>query len=386
MSFAQVFDTYENLDFAEILQSVTVQDVDRVLGKRPEAGELLSHEDFLTLLAPAARERLEQMAQKAHQLTVQHFGKTIQFFTPLYLSNYCTNHCVYCGFNARTGIARKHLTMDEIRQEAEAISATGMKHLLILTGEAPKIATVEYLEESMEVLREYFPSVSIEIYAMDEEQYSRMVAAGVDGLTLYQETYNREAYEQLHPAGPKKDFLFRLDAPERGCRAGMRVVNIGALLGLDDWRRDSFFTGIHAAWLQKNYPSTDISISLPRMRPHAGEFQPVSIADDSDLVQVMLAQRLFLPHCGITISTREGAAFRDNIVPLGVTKMSAGVLTTVGGHSDDAEDEESTGQFDISDTRSLDDMCAAIRSKSYQPVFKDWQPFLDNEVSDVSVE
>ena len=375
MSFLNTFEQYEAFDFESFFSSVTLHDVDRVLGKDPGASELLTPEDFLTLLAPVARERLEEMAQKAHRLTVQHFGKTIHFFTPLYLSNFCTNHCIYCGFNAKTGIARKQLTMDEIREEAEAISATGMKHLLILTGEAPKLATVEYLEEAMSVLRDYFPSVSIEIYAMDEEQYRRMVDSGVDGLTIYQETYNRTEYAHLHPKGPKRDFNFRLDAPERGCKAGMRVVNIGALLGLDDWRRDSFFTALHAQWLQKHYPATDVSISLPRMRPHAGDFEPVTIADDTDLVQVMLAHRLFLPHCGITISTREGAKFRDNIIPLGVTKMSAGVCTSVGGHA--VEDEESTGQFDISDERSLDEMCAAVRNRSYQPVYKDWHPIFE---------
>jgi 2-iminoacetate synthase len=372
MSFHTALEKYEHVDFAAIFAAATADDVRRVLSKDIDGGERLTPEDLMVLLSPAASTELETMAQKAHQLSIRHFGRTISFFTPLYLSNFCTNHCIYCGFNAENGIRRRQLDMAQIEAEAKAISSTGMKNLLILTGEAPKKASVEYLEGSLAILRKYFPSVSIEIYAMTEDEYCRMVAAGADGLTLFQETYNRDAYKYLHPAGPKKDFSFRIDAPERGCKAGMRVVNIGALLGLDDWRRDSFFTGLHASWLQDHYPQTDIAISLPRMRPHVGAFQPASIVDDRGMVQVMLAHRLFLPSVGMTISTREAADFRENIMPLGVTRMSAGVSTAVGGHCDDENDD--TGQFEISDDRSLDEMCRVVRSKGYQPIFKDWHP------------
>ena len=191
---------------------------------------------------------------------------------------------------------------------------------------------------------------------------------------MFQETYDEELYAELHPKGPKRDFRFRLDAPERGCKAGMRVVNIGALLGLGDWHRDALLTGLHAAYLMHKYPEVDIAVSLPRMRPHAGEYQPATIVGDRDMVQFMLALRLFLPRLGITISTRENAEFRENLLPLGVTRMSAGVSTAVGGHSNDAEE---VGQFEISDSRDVDEMCEALRRRGYQPVFKDWEPIVD---------
>lgn len=366
MSFAQVLAQYDGVDILRMVDRVTLADVQRTLAK-----QVLTAEDYLVLLSPAASPLLEQMAQKAHQLSIQYFGRTIQLFTPLYLSNYCTNQCVYCGFNTCNAIKRTQLDAGQIRREGEAIAATGLKHLLLLTGEAPKKASVEYIGQAAGILRDLFPSLSIEVYAMKSHEYEYLVACGIDGLTLFQETYNRELYAVLHPGGPKRDYSFRIDAPERGCAAGMRTVNIGALLGLDEWRRDAYFTGLHAQYLQHAYPMTDIAISLPRMRPHAGDFQPTSIVSDRELVQIMLAQRIFLPRCGITISTREPAAFRDHLIPLGVTKMSAGVTTAVGGHT---SEEDEVGQFEISDPRSVDEMCIAVREKGYQPVFKDWEP------------
>lgn len=369
MSFYSICKEYGEAPLAERFEAVTENDVLRVLDK-----ESVGPEDFLTLMSPSASTHLEAMARKASQLTLQHFGRTIHLFTPLYLSNYCSNHCVYCGFNARNKIPRTQLELDELEQEAKAIAAMGIKHLLILTGESRAKASPEYLESCMTVLRRYFPSVSIEIYAMEQEEYARMVDAGVDGLTIYQETYDEALYAKLHPRGPKKDFRFRLDAPERGCRAGMRVINVGALLGLGDWRTDALITGLHAAYLMDGYPDVDVAVSLPRMRPHAGEFQPTTIVEDRDMVQFMLALRLFLPRLGITVSTRESAEFRENILPLGVTKMSAGVSTEVGGHS---QDGEKVGQFDISDERTVSEMCDALKKRGYQPVFKDWEPLYE---------
>lgn len=331
-------------------------------------------EDFLALLSPAAAPHLEAMAQRASRVTLQHFGRTVSLFTPLYLANHCANHCRYCGFNATTGITRSKLTLDEVRAEGEAIAATGLKHLLLLTGEAPKKAGVDYLESSLGVLRPLFPSLSIEVFPMATAEYARLVRGGVDGLTIFQETYNTERYDQLHPAGPKRDFRNRLDAPERGCEAGMRTVNIGALLGLDDWRRDLFLAGMHAAWLMARYPGVEVSLSLPRMRPHTGSFVPACTVSDRELVQAMAAVRLFLPRAGITISTREAPALRDNILGLGVTRMSAGVSTAVGGH---AKQSGAPGQFEISDPRSVDEMCAALRARGFQPVFKDWEPIAE---------
>lgn len=369
MSFYSICAEYSAAPIAEQLASMTEADVRRALAKTTRGPE-----DFLALMSPAAVPLLEEMAQKASQLTLQHFGRTIHLFTPLYLSNYCANHCVYCGFNAKNDIPRTQLEPAQLEQEAKAIAATGLKHLLILTGEARAKASPEYLESCMGVLRKYFPSVSIEIYAMEQDEYARLVAAGVDGLTIYQETYDEVLYATLHPRGPKRDFRYRLDAPERGCKAGMRVVNVGALLGLGDWHKDAVITAMHAAYLQDKYPNVDVAVSLPRMRPHAGEFQPTSIVSDRDMVQIMLALRLFLPRLGITVSTRESAQFRENILPLGVTKMSAGVSTAVGGHS---QDGDKVGQFDISDERSVDEMCQVLRKHGYQPVFKDWEPIVE---------
>lgn len=369
MSFYPLFAECAAAPLNERCASVSEADVLRALHRTTPG-----FDDFLALMSPAATPFLEEMAGKSSQLTNQHFGRTIHLFTPLYLSSYCANHCVYCGFNARNDIPRSRLSMEQLEEEAAAIAATGLKHLLILTGEAPGKAGVDYLEQCMAVLRPYFPSVSIEVFAMDEDEYARLVKAGVDGLTIYQETYDEVLYEQLHPRGPKKDFRYRLDAPERGCKAGMRVVNIGALLGLGDWRKDALLTGLHAKYLMDRYPEVDIAVSLPRMRPHAGEFQPTSIVSDRDMVQFMLALRIFLPRLGITVSTRESADFRENILPLGVTKMSAGVTTAVGGHT---QDDDQVGQFEISDDRSVEEMCEMLRAHGYQPVFKDWEPFDD---------
>lgn len=370
MSFYPLLKKWEGLDLEELFAAATEQDVRRAV-ERTTPG----FDDFVALMSPAASGLLEEMARKARDLTVRHFGRTISLFTPLYLSNYCTNHCVYCGFNCTNGIHRSMLTLEEVDAEGAAIAATGLKHLLILTGDAPAKAGVDYLEACASVLGNHFPSVSIEVYSLTEEEYARLVAAGVDGMTMFQETYDEKLYPTLHPKGPKSDFRFRLDAPERACRAGMRVVNVGALLGLGDWRRDALMTGLHARYLMDRYPGTDIAVSLPRMRPHAGAWQPASIVGDRDMVQFLMALRLFLPRLGVTISTRESAEFRENILPLGVTKMSAGVSTAVGGHAEATSDAEDTSQFEISDGRSVDEMCAALRARGYQPVFKDWQPF-----------
>lgn len=369
MSFYPLIEEYARTLPDDCFAEFSEEDVRRALNRTT-----LADGDFMALMSPAAAGLLEEMAQKANRLTTRHFGRTINLFTPLYLSNFCTNHCVYCGFNCRNQIHRSMLTLEQVDAEGRAIAATGLKHLLILTGDAPAKAGVDYLEECTRVLARYFPSVSVEVFALTEEEYARLNRAGVDGLTMFQETYDEALYATLHPKGPKRDFRFRLDAPERGCRAGLRTVNIGALLGLGDWRRDALLTGLHAAYLTRHYPQTEIAVSLPRMRPHAGGWQPATIADDRDMVQFMTALRLFLPRVGITISTRENAQFRENILPLGVTRMSAGVSTAVGGHSDEGSDDENTGQFEISDDRNVDEMCAALRARGYQPVFKDWEP------------
>jgi 2-iminoacetate synthase len=310
------------------------------------------------------------MARRAHTLTLAQFGRTIVLYTPLYLSNHCTNGCLYCSFNHKNRIGRRQLTLDEVEDEARTIAASGLKHILILTGDAPAIASVDYIANCCRVLDRHFTSIGIEVYALTEAEYRYLIEAGVDSLTLYQETYNETLYDRLHPTGPKRDYGFRMDAPERACRAAMRSVNVGALLGLDDWRRDAFFTGLHARYLQDRYPETEIGVSLPRIRPHVGGFQPACTVADKHIVQIMTAFRLFMPRVGIAISTRERAPFRDRLLPLGVTRMSAGSCTAVGGHTDG---DNATGQFEISDERSVPEMVAMLRRSGWQPVFKDWQ-------------
>lgn len=364
MSFYDICRTYGSFDFESFYEKIADADLKRIIAKGR-----LAETDYLALLSPQAEGQLEEMAQKAHRLTVQHFGRVILLYTPLYLSNYCVNHCVYCGFQVHNKLERKKLSLPEVEREAQIIAATGLKHILILTGESRRESPVSYIRECVEVLKKYFTSISIEIYPLEEEEYADLISAGVDGLTIYQEVYDEAAYAELHPAGPKRNYRFRLEAPERACRAGMRTVNVGALLGLHQWRTEAFFTGLHANYLQDMFPDVEVGISPPRMRPHLGGFQPRVKVDDRDLVQYLLAFRLFMPRGSVSISTRERAELRDRLVRLGATRMSAGSCTAVGGRSD----HDSTGQFEISDRRSVAEMARMIYSQGYQPVYKDWQ-------------
>lgn len=365
MSFYNKYLAYKDFDFENYLESVTEDQILRLINK-----DRLTEMEYLALLSKAAGKHLELMARRAHQLTLQHFGKVIFLYTPLYLANYCVNKCVYCGFNVTNDITRKKLSLSEVEKEARTISSTGLRHILLLTGESRQHTPVSYIRECVEVLKDYFRSIAIEIYPLETEEYKELIEAGVDSLTIYQEVYDEGIYSQLHLKGPKRDYEYRLDAPERACTVGMRQVNIGALLGLHEWRQEAFFAGLHADYLQNKYLDTEISLSLPRMRPHVGQFQPLCDVDDKSLVQILLAMRLFMPRAGITISTRERAELRDNLIGLGVTKMSAGTSTEVGGH---ALEDKSEGQFNISDSRSVEEIKNLIYSKGYQPVFKDWQ-------------
>jgi len=365
MTFYDEITRLQNVDLAGEFERVTSSQVAAALGKSE-----LQPQHFLTLLSPAASGSLEEMANVAHRLTLQHFGRTIQLYTPLYLANYCVNYCVYCGFNAGNDIPRRQLTLEEVEMEAQAISRTGLQHLLVLTGESRQHSPVSYLKDCVTILRRYFSSISIEVYPLSTEEYAELIAAGVDGMTIYQEVYNQEVYSRLHPRGPKRDYHFRLEAPERAGQAGIRAMNIGALLGLYDWRSEVFMTGVHAAYLQNKFPEIEISVSFPRMRPQYGDYRPEYLVLDRDLVQSILAIRLFLPRAGITISTRESTELRDNLIRLGVTKMSAGSSTAVGGHIDAVE---GLGQFEISDKRSVDEMRKTISDLGYKAVLKDWQ-------------
>lgn len=356
--------SFGTFDFEGFFRSLTDNDIKRVLNKNRLTGL-----DYLALLSPAAESHLEEMAQRAHRLTVQHFGRVILLYTPIYLANHCVNKCVYCGFGAQNKLERKKLTPAQVEAESRVISATGLKHVLILTGESRADSPVSYIRECVEVLKKHFTSISIEIYPLEEGEYAELIDAGVDGLTIYQEVYDEKVYDGLHPAGPKRNYRYRLEAPERACRAGMRTVNVGALLGLNHWRTEAFFTGLHADYLQNMFPEAEVSISPPRMRPHLGGFQPPVRVSDKNLVQYMQAFRLFMPRGGITISTRERPELRDRLVRLGATKMSAGSCTAVGGRSG----TDTTGQFEISDERSVAEMAGMLYSQGYQPVYKDWQ-------------
>lgn len=364
MSFYNEYKKYKNLNYEALYNNINVDQVKRVLSK-----EKITREDFFALLSPAASECLEMMAQKAHKLSLKHFGKTILLYTPMYISNYCVNRCSYCGYNIDNKLHRKKLSLEEIEKEAKNIADQGFKHILILTGESPKDSPVSYIIEAVKIMKKYFQNIGIEIYPLTKEEYGKVIEAGVDSLTIYQETYNEDLYDKIHLSGPKKNYGFRLDAPERACQSFIHQVNIGALLGLDDWRKDTFMTGLHAEYLVNNYPEVEFSISLPRMRPHAGSFKDVKEVDDQSFVQILLALKIFLPFVGISLSTRERKEFRNHLIPLGVTKMSAGVSTKVGGHS---IEEAGDGQFEISDERSLSQMQEIILSRGYQPILKDW--------------
>ncbi|WP_353893919.1 2-iminoacetate synthase ThiH [Proteinivorax hydrogeniformans] len=364
MSFTDIIQNYSDFDYSSYFSSIKKDDILKVLNKSK-----LDINDYLALLSPAASECLEEMAQRANRLSIQHFGKTVLLYTPMYLSNYCVNKCLYCSFNAEHNIKRKKLDECEIEKEAISISKTGIKHILLLTGESRQATPVSYILSAVKILKKYFQSISIEIYPLTGEEYRQMVDAGVDGLTIYQEVYDEDIYKKVHVKGPKKDYHFRLKAPERACEQKIRTVNIGALLGLSNWRQEAFITGLHASYLQGAYPDVEVSISLPRIRPHVGRFDDIYPVGDRELVQILLAFKNFIPFGGVTISTREEQAFRDKLVPLGVTKMSAGVMTSVGGHS---TKNEETSQFEIGDTRSVEEMKKAIFDIGYQPIFKDW--------------
>ncbi|MCG8400209.1 MAG: 2-iminoacetate synthase ThiH [Firmicutes bacterium] len=373
MNFDQVRRQYNNFDFDSFFSGLTGDDIRRAMGKNS-----LTQLDYLALLSPRAEEFLEEMAQKAHGLTVRHFGRVILLYTPLYLADYCVNSCVYCGFRVQNKLARKKLSPVELEAEARLIAQTGLKHVLILTGESRRHAPVSYIGACVEILKKYFTSIAIEIYPLEEAEYRRLIEAGVDGLTIYQEVYDRETYRRVHPAGPKRDYRYRLAAPERACRAGIRSVNVGALLGLHHWRSEAFFTGLHANYLQNRYPDVEVSMSPPRMRPYPGGSVPPVTVSDKNLVQYMLAYRLFMPRGGITISTRETPELREHLLRLGATRMSAGSCTAVGGRSGR---EKSAAQFDISDERDVAAMARVIYGHGYQPVYKDWQ-MLQRKVGD----
>ena len=359
-------------DFGRLRTAVeraTDGDVARAIGRAGGIGLRLV--DFAALLSPAADRHLEEMAAEAHRLTIRRFGRTVHLFAPLYLSNECVSVCTYCGFSAGNDIARRTLTIDEVEREGRALSDRGFRHLLLVAGEHARIVSKDYLVASVAALAPFVPSLAVEVQVWDTATYGRLVDAGCDGLVVYQETYDPGTYADVHLKGKKRNLDWRLAAPDRAAAAGMRRIGIGALLGLhDDWRSEALALAAHAGALIRRWWRTEITVAMPRLRPAAGGYEPADPVGDREFVQLLCALRLALPDVGISLSTREAAAFRDAVVPLGVTMMSAGSHTEPGGY---ASASEASPQFEISDDRSPAEVAAALRRLGYDPVWKDWQ-------------
>lgn len=351
----------------------TAEDVRRALEK-----DIINKEDFKALLSPAAEPFIEEMAVKAKAVKERYFGNNIYMFTPLYISNYCENYCIYCGFNCHNKINRMKLNEEQIEEELKAIAKTGLQEILILTGESRNASGIEYISKALKLARKYFKVVGIEIYPVNSDEYKVLNEAGADYVTVFQETYNSDKYETLHLEGHKRIFPYRLNSQERALMGNMRGVGFGALLGLDDFRKDALATGLHANILQSKYPHGEIAISCPRLRPiiNNKEINPKDV-HETQLLQVVCAYRLFLPFANITISTREKPKFRDNIIKIAATKISAGVSTGIGSHSED-ESEKGDEQFEIADPRNVEEVFEAIKEAGLQPVMCDYvDPYYD---------
>ena len=333
--------------------------------------DVCTPKDFAAYLSPAAAPYLEDMAKKARDEKRKHFGDNVYLFTPLYIANYCDNYCIYCGFNCYNKIRRAKLDMDGIEREMKAISETGLEEILILTGESRKMSDVKYIGEACKLARKYFKMVGIEVYPMNSDEYAYLHKCGVDYVTVFQETYDSDVYETLHLKGHKRVFPYRFNAQERALKGGMRGVAFAALLGLSDFRKDAFATGMHAYLLQRKYPYAEISFSCPRLRPiiNNDKINPKDV-HEHELLQIMTAYRLFMPFAGMTISTRERADFRNNVIDIAATKISAGVSTGIGGHGE--EDEQGDDQFEIADNRNVSEVASAIRERGLCPVMNEY--------------
>jgi len=346
------------------IESCTEEDVARSLRSvHPDI------DDLAALLSPAADNYLEAMAARSAAITAMRFGRTTQIYAPLYVSSFCTNRCSYCGFSADNKIERRLLTLGEAEAEAMILHRRGFNHILLVSGEAPAKLGVDYLEKLTLRLRDRFASISIEVQPLSTKEYARLFAAGVASVAIYQETYDRNIYKEVHLSGRKCDYDFRLDTPARAAAGGMREVGIGALLGLADWRLEGLALGVHLAWLRKNFWRTALTVSFPRLRPAAGEFHPLHEVNERDLSHLIFALRIFDHDVGIILSTREEARYRNGMLGLGPTRYSAGSCTAPGGYSDPDRAGE---QFSVGDHRTIDEVCVAIRQKGFDPVRKDW--------------
>ena len=393
------FETAELRSFAE---KATAADVEAALA-RSGAAKRTSVGDFAALISPVAAQPqyLEAMAQRAHALTLKHFGRVIRFFAPLYLSNECINVCKYCGFSRDNPILRVTLTVEQVVAEARFLSQQGFRHILLVAGEHPHFVSEKYMRECVARLHPEWPSISLEVGPMEVEEYVPIVQAGAEGLVVYQETYDREVYRALHAGGPKRDFDWRLETAERAYAAGFKRLGIGALLGLAPWRNEAVALAAHAAHLLRKCWMAQLTVSVPRLRPAAGEFEPLENVSDRDLAQLVCALRLTFPEVGIVLSTRESAKLRDHLLPLGITMMSAGSHTEPGGYTGqgreelhvtkgghivkpplpviESEGEHATVQFEIADNRSPAEVAGRLEQMGYEPVWKDWEGAL-NEI------
>ena len=392
MSFVDEFNTLPLAALLERSLKASTQPARACLGKAE-----LSLNDFAHLISPAAAELLEPLSRRSQQITRQRFGKVIRLFAPLYLSNECVNACQYCGFSRGNPILRVTLTPEEVQREARALLGQGFRNILLVSGEHPKFVSADYMARCVSLLHEEVPSLSLEIAPMETAEYRPLVQAGAEGLVVYQETYDRAVYGAMHTAGPKRNFDWRLETPERAYAAGFRRLGISPLYGLGDWRLEAISVAAHAAWLLRNCWKAQLTISLPRLRPCAGEFQPLTHLSDRELVQLVCAFRLMFPDVGLVLSTREPAKLRNGLIPLGITLISAGSHTEPGGYTGAGKDTlhhtehgrivelgaseyatpdqrpaNATSQFQIADDRSPREVADLIRQLGYEPVWKDW--------------
>ncbi|MGV3755417.1 MAG: 2-iminoacetate synthase ThiH [Verrucomicrobiota bacterium] len=398
MSFVKEFDALPFPALLDVARNAGRERVRQVLQQAPA-----NLADFAALLSPVAGESLEELGRRSQLLTRQRYGRVIRLFAPLYLSNECINNCKYCGFSRDNPILRVTLSVEEVMNEARALKEQGFRNVLVVAGEHPKFVSNGYMADCTRALHAELPSVSLEVGPMETEEYRPIVEAGADGLVVYQETYDRGIYADMHTAGPKRNFDWRLETPERAYAAGFRRLGIGALYGLADWRYEAISVAAHAQYLLRHCWKSQVTISLPRLRPCAGEFQPLTHLGDRELAQLICAFRLFLPDVGLVLSTREPARLRDGLMPLGITMISAGSHTEPGGYTGAGKDRihrtekgrivelaagasewsavaerstNATGQFDIADERSPQEVAEVLRRLGYEPVWKDWDAAL----------
>nr|WP_253271308.1 2-iminoacetate synthase ThiH [Saprospira grandis] len=362
--FSELFEQYDWAATKASIYAKTAADVERAL-----ASEKPNLEDFKALISPAAAPYLEQMAQKSQALTLKRFGRTLQLYAPLYLSNECQNICTYCGFSLDNPMRRRTLSGSEMLMEATALKEMGYEHILLVTGEANKTVGIDYFERAFKALQPHFAQLSMEVQPLKQEEYERLLPLGLHAVLVYQETYHKEDYKKHHPKGRKSNFTYRLDTPDRLGRAGVHKMGIGVLIGLEDWRTDSFFTALHLDYLERKYWKSKYSISFPRLRPFSGGLDPKVPMNDRELVQLICAYRIYNEEVELSLSTRESEHFRNHTIKLGITSLSAGSKTNPGGY---VVEPQSLEQFEISDERSPAEIVKMIEAQGYEAVWKDW--------------